>query len=192
MTKAQIQEIIDIKDALIQSMLDVAAAQSWNDIEISDIIDHAQCDNDMARVLFSDKQAVLSAYGAQIDQRLADDLKGSFGETDDDKDRLFDVMMERFEILNENRAGVVSILNAVTMDPKQGIKNLPQLCQSVTNMVDIAGVGYEGWKNYIKIPVLTGVYLKSLRTWVNDNSDDMAATMASLDKGLGYLSRIKS
>jgi hypothetical protein len=38
---------------------------------------------------------------------------------------------------------------------------------------------------------LTLAYFKTLRDWANDESVDMAHTMASLDKSLGFLERFE-
>jgi len=103
---------------------------------------------------------------------------------------LFDVMMGRFDIFNENRVAVISIANAVTLDPKQIFHHFPNMCHSIARMVEVAEVEESQLIEHVKNIVLTGVYFNSFRVWINDNSGDMAATMATLDKGLSILEKI--
>ncbi len=51
-------------------------------------------------------------------------------------------------------------------------------------MLEAAGIDTGGYKGAIKIAGLTALYLKTLKTWREDDSEDMAKTMAELDKNL--------
>jgi len=190
MGTASAQDIIGMKNKLIQSSLDLAGETSWADVSMQDIAQYAGVDIEDALALCPDKQTLFMAYGRQVDLKVDDAFDGEAWDGMSDKDRLFDVLMERFDILNENRAGVISIINAITLDPKQMICLSPMVCQSMEHMMRVAGVNHDGWKGAIKLTALSGVYLKSLRDWVKDDTTDMSMTMASVDKGLGYLGRI--
>ena len=131
----------------------------------------------------------MCAYGAQINQRLASQFKGHSLEGDTPKDRLFDILMERFDILNEDRQAIISILNAVTLDPHQMVISMPWLCKAMGIVLELADIPSHGWQGGLRITGLTIVYIKTLRVWIGDDSSDMAMTMAALDKNLGYAER---
>ena len=190
MGTATAQDIIAMKNKLIQACLDLASMQSWSDVSMDDIANRADVDFDNAMALCPDKDSLFMAYGRQVDLKVAEAFDGEAWDGMSDKDRLFDVLMERFDVLNENRAGVISIINAITLDPKQMICLSPMVCQSMEQMMRVACVDHDGWKGAIKLTALSGVYLKSLRDWVKDDTADMSMTMASVDKGLGYLNKI--
>jgi len=190
MAKAGTQDILGMKKRLIQSSLDLAAKTSWVDVSIDDIAAHADVKITDAVVLCPDKQSILMAYGYYVDSQLADNFSNEIWDGMSDKDRLFDVLMDRFDILNENRAGVVSIINAVTLDPRQAICHAPMICQSMENVSKIANVSMDGLMGSVKLTALSALYLKILRDWVRDDSVDMPITMANLDKALGYLDKI--
>jgi hypothetical protein len=92
--------------------------------------------------------------------------------------------MERFDALNEQRAGIVAILDSFRHDPKQAVITLPHLGRSMSWMLDAAGIDTGGVKGLMKIAGLTAVYLDTLRAWKDDDSEDMAKTMAALDRNL--------
>lgn len=191
MAMAGAQDIIAIKNKLIQTMLDIAADMPWNDITLYDIVAKAGIELDEIKVLFPCKSDIINAYARQVDHRLIDEMDGAFGEGESARDKLFDIIMERFDILNEHRDAIISVINGVTLDPKQGMESLSPLCSSIITIMNIANIEVDGWRGAIKISALSALYLKSLRDWVGDTSPDMAATMAGLDKSLGYFEKIK-
>lgn len=189
MDKASLQDITDFKHKVIDAALDLAASKNWADVSMYAIAQKAEVELDGLTALFDDKDAILAAYAAMIDKRVAEAFTDISAE-DNERDRLFDVLMERFDILNENRAAILSIINAMTLDPKQIVTSLPYLCKSMRAMADTANIKSCGIKGAIKIAAITGIYIKTLKHWIKDDSPDMAATMASLDKGLGYFEKI--
>jgi hypothetical protein len=192
MGTATAQDILTMKNKLIQISLDMAANNPWADISLYDIAKKADIPHGDAMALCPDTSTIFMAYGRQVDLKVAEAFDGESWQGMNEKDRLFDVLMERFDILNENRAGVISILNAITQDPKQMVCLSPMVCQSIEHMMRVAQVSSDGWKGTLKLTSLSGLYLKTLRDWVRDDAADMPATMASLDKGLGYFEKLNS
>jgi AcrR family transcriptional regulator len=189
MAMASAQDILDLKNKVIQTSLDMAAERRWNEIAFDDIAGQSGYSIEDVSVLFADKTDILSAYARQIDMRLKDMFEnGAGGESP--RDAIFDIMMERFDILNENRKAVISILDSLTLKPQEALESLPFLCRSMSTMMDLAKIDVSGWKKPALSIVLTGIYFKILRCWVNDDTVDMAATMASLDKGLNYFDKL--
>ena len=100
------------------------------------------------------------------------------------REKLFDILMERFDIVNENRDSVLSILNSFKSDPKQLIISLPHLGKSMTRALNIAEVDTSGLCGITQVTGLIGVYLYALKAWKEDESADLSKTMAALDKAL--------
>ena len=184
MAKASTQDAAGIKRTVIQSSLDLAADMPWADVTMQDIASHAKLDMAQMISIFDDKMDILAAFGKHVDARVADAMNGQTMVDDAPKDRLFDVLMERFDVLNENRVAIISILNATTMDPKQMVVALPWVCKSMTWMMELAAVPTNGWTGALRVFGLSVVYLKTIRTWIGDESEDMAVTMSELDTNL--------
>ncbi|HEY8190166.1 MAG TPA: TetR family transcriptional regulator, partial [Micavibrio sp.] len=174
---------ISLKDRAVQAALDLAAEKGWAHAAMQDIADASQCSLAELHDVFDARFDILAAYGRLIDRRVLE----SAGAPDRDapeRDRLFDVMMERFDILNENREAVTSILESFRRDPKQAVISLPHLGQSMAWMLEAAGIEVNGPRGALTVAGLTGVYLYALRAWLEDDSRDMGKTMAALDKAL--------
>ncbi len=171
-----------MKDKMVQAMLDLAAEGAWRSVELQDIADKAEISIEDAYEYFDDRADVLAAYGRMVDKQL---LANYEAEADAScREKLFDLLMERFDVLNDNRAAVIAILDGFKGDPKEAICSFPHLGRSMSRILTAADIQTEGIKGAIKVTGLISIYLYVVRTWKEDESEDMAKTMAELDKAL--------
>lgn len=161
------------KEDALKAALAFTAKKGWQALNIKDF------------PAFDDKADILSALGEMIDCRVLDNTNTA----DEDiphRDRLFDIMMERFDVLNEHRQAIISILQDMRCAPKDSLTTLPHIFRSMGKMLDAAKIDTSGLHGCAKIIGLTTLYIKTLWVWMDDESKDMAKTMAELDKNLGY------
>lgn len=171
------------RDAAVLAALALAAEKGWGAVTMGDIARRAGMEAADLHDIFEDRFDVLAAYGRMLDRRVLAAV-GAPDQSVSERDRLFEILMERFDALNEHRAGALAILDSFMPDPKQAIVSLPHLCRSMAWMLDAAGIPTGGIKGVVKIMGLTALYLDTLRAWRDDDSEDMARTMAALDKNL--------
>lgn len=174
----------DIKTAVILSALKQAEQLGWAHVTLKDIAEGANLSLADLHDHFEDKFDILAGIERMIDKKVLAGLS-AFSPEDSERDRLFDILMDRFEALNGHRAAMTSILRSMTFDPKQAVIALPHLCRSMCWMLESAGISTCGIKGAVKVAGLTALYAKTLRVWVKDESPDMAKVMAALDKDLG-------
>ena len=187
-TKSQ-KKAPDIREKAVHSALILAARDGWNNVGLKDVARHAKISLLALREQFEDRNEILAAYGRMVDRKTLDNI-GEMDEASSHRDRLFDILMERFEILNEDREALVSILESFRYDPKQAVISLPYLSRSMSWMLEAAGIDTMGMRGAAHIMALTTVYLVTLKTWVEDDSPDMARTMATLDRNLGRAEQV--
>ncbi len=173
---------ISPKDKMVAAMLKLATERSWDFVAFEDIADQAGVELNEAREYFDDRADILAAYGRKLDRQMME----NFHATEDMscRDKIFDLLMERFDIVNENRAAILSILSGFRGDPKEAVLSFPHLGRSMARTLDAAGIDTSGIFGAVKVAGLTGIYLYALKTWKEDDSPDMARTMATLDKAL--------
>ncbi len=171
------------KEAAVNAALHLAALQGWESVTLYDIAQESGIDLAVLHGYFEDKSDVLNALGRMIDRATLERLSPLDPENST-RDALFDIFMDRFEVLNENRDGITAILKSFKCDPKQAIISMPHLCRSISWMLEAVQVNTNGPRGAIKIAAMSGLYIKILRVWLNDESTDMAPTMAALDKAL--------
>ena len=100
------------------------------------------------------------------------------------RDRLFDVMMRRFDLLQPHKEALAVITQDLLADPLTAACYLPGLKDSMAAMLEAASLSAEGIPGAIRVKGLAGIYLATLRTWFRDDSADLSRTMARLDDHL--------
>lgn len=177
------------RDRGVDAALSLAAVMPWDSLTLSDIAREAGLSMSELREAFEDKADILAAYGRRVDKAVLE----SVPEADLDlpeKDRLFEILMARFDVLQNDREAVVSILQSFLRDPKEAVISLPHVGRSMVWMMEGAGLSTDGIGGAARILGVCAAYLHVLRVWVQDESPDLTATMAALDKSLSCAERV--
>lgn len=172
----------DFRQTVLEAALTLAEELGWMHVTMSDIAQESGYTLGELHDAFADKGEIAGLFERRVTRQVLDRAAPDSGA--DPRDTLFDLLMERFEILNDRRAAVHSILAAYKGDPRETLLALPFLGRSMAWMLEAAGLETQGWRGAARIAGLTGVYLNALRAWMADESPDLAKTMAALDQGL--------
>jgi ubiquinone biosynthesis protein COQ9 len=173
------------RENIVYAALKLAPEKGWANVTLRDIAAEAGMSLADLRELCEDKSDIFGMLARIVDGRVIESV-GDIDESMGIRDRIFDVMMERFEILNDYREGVTAILNSFFPDPKQALITFPMTCRSMVWMLEAAKVDTGGLSGALKVAGLTGVYIKVLKDWKDDFSPDLSKTMAALDRALGH------
>jgi AcrR family transcriptional regulator len=180
-SKRQKTTSIDPRARVVDAALAMAARRDWANVSMADIARTAKMSMAEVSQLFERREDILVAYGRRVDR----DVLERFSSSGSERDQIFDIMMERFERLNQDRAGLTSILAGACRDPKQMVISFPSIASSMTWMLEACGIETTGLKGALRVAGLSGVYIWVLRTWREDESADLSKTMAALDRVLG-------
>jgi ubiquinone biosynthesis protein COQ9 len=178
----------DPKAALREALLRMVAAGGWRDLSYADIAKDAGLSLAAAYEAYPSKAAILTGIGRDIDARL-------FASLEDDpldgspKDRLFDLLIRRFDILNEHREAYAALAWELPRTPVEAGCLALQLRRSLANMLEAAGLSASGLRGAFRIEGLGALYACALRVWLKDETADLSKTMAELDKRLGQVER---
>lgn len=172
----------ELADHLVKCALELAGTQGWRSVTLRDVAEKGEVSLDAVYRRFPDRMALLKGLGRMVDAAV---LAGGQADMDEPpRDRLFDVLMQRFDVLSAYRDGVRSVLEDLRMDPVSALAELPELALSMRWMLEAAGIPSSGVFGAVKVRALAVLYLLVLRVWVNDDSPDMALTMKELDSRL--------
>jgi len=174
---------VDKRKAIIDALMGLAATRPWNEIEINDIAQAAGVSLAQFRDLFPSKGAVLGGLSRQIDRKVleetTDDLAGEPA-----RERIFDVIMRRFDALEPYKEALRRISRDMQYDPVS-LAALHQVAvNSMRFMLAAAGIRTEGSLGTLKLQGAVLVYSNTMRTWLDDDDPALAKTMARLDREL--------
>jgi len=176
----------DFDKALIGSAFTLAGALGWSSVSVAEAARAAGLKLDQARERFPTRLTVLMKFGQMADQHALTDMV----ETGPVRERIFDTIMRRFDVLQQHRAGVLALLRALPADPGTTLLLAGATGQSMGWMLEAAGVPSTGWRGAIATQALAGVWLYVLRAWTRDDSPDLSGTMAALDRALSHVEQV--
>jgi ubiquinone biosynthesis protein COQ9 len=171
----------DFDQNLIAAAFKLAAEAGWASLTIADAARAAGLPLAEARTRFPGKPALLRRFGAMLDQAA---LAAEAGEGPV-RDRLFDLLMSRFDAMKPHREGVRALLRYLPTDPATALLLACATRRSMRWMLQAAGQPTHGLRGALRIKGLLAVWLWALRAFERDESEDLAATMAALDTALG-------
>ena len=170
----------DFDDGLITGAFTLAARDGWALVSVAGAAREAGLALDEARVRFPGRGAILLKLGQMADSHaLADAMDGG-----DTRERLFDLIMRRFDVLQQHRDGVLALLRALPGHPAEGLLLAAATRASMGWMLEAAGVPASGIGGLLRVHGLGAVWLYAVRAWQKDESPDLSGTMAALDRGL--------
>jgi len=169
----------DPKARLIAAALDLAAKKGWRATGMGEIARKASVPLGEAYAIFPTRAAVIAGFVRQVNEAV---LGGNEAEGAP-REKLFELIMRRFDALRPHRAALRSILRDSVGDPA-ALCGLPRFLNAMAWMLEAAGISVAGWRGPGLVLALAGCYAAAFRIFLGDDSDDLAKTMAELDKRL--------
>ncbi len=174
--------------SVIRTALSLAAERGWRDLTLAEISAESGVALPELHRHFPSKSAILDGFGRLVDESMLAD--GPADSADTPRDRLFDLLMRRFDALQAHRDGLTAVSREFRKDPIGSLMHLPQLERSMRWTLDAAGLDAGGVMGLARVRVLGLLYLSVVRAWLGDDTPDMARTMKALDGRLGQLEKL--
>jgi AcrR family transcriptional regulator len=181
--KPQEESAIDPRQAAIEALLALCAESRWQDIGLSDIADKAGLKLSQLRGLYPSKGAILAAFSRQVDQAVLDGIDETMAQ-EPARERLFDVLMRRIDVLNPHKAAVEKISQAFALDPLALSAWNRVVTNSMQWMLVAADIGAEGPLGAVRAQGLALAWSRIIKAWLKDEDEGLAATMKEVDRQL--------
>ena len=170
------------KGRIIDAALRLAAAKPWRDVTFGEIAQAAGIGlADLAKEFYG-KLGIVSGFQKLVDEEVLRRARVVFGADENPRDRVFDVVMTRFDVLQPYRPALRSIIADGGLPPLPG--TLGKMLRSQHWMLVAAGIGADGPAGRVREAGLLSVYARVFREWLGDDDPGHAKTMALLDRRL--------
>ena len=166
---------------VLSKFMKMIAEQTWHHVDLQELADQCGIKYSALRGSYSGKKDLLKDFMMMIDQEVLDSI--TTGENIDStaKDRLFDILMARFDALSPYRDGIQQLICAVKCDPCMAMTLNKLSVKSMRWMLDGAKIETRGITGNAKIQGLVLVYSRVICTWLKDEEKGLSKTMAALD-----------
>jgi AcrR family transcriptional regulator len=175
-------------DRLINAALRLVATHGWRRLSMAAIAAEAGLPILTVYRRFPSKPAILCAFSRRIDETvLAAPLDADPDERP--RDRVFDLLMRRFDALRPHRDALEVLGREVLADPVAALALGAALLRSMAWMLEAAGIAINGLRGAVTVKLTAGAFASTLRVWLHDDTPDLAPTMAALDRRLRGIER---
>ena len=185
------EESSNIRSKIIKAALKCASEVRWKKVSLLMIAE--EVDLPLAEIYkhFPSKLAVVGAL-LERSTDLIFSRDEPYSSNEPVHDRLLDNILKRFEILEEDKQAIVSIVKDTKFDPLANLFLAPKLFNSMAQTLEKSGINSSGLVGMMRIKGVTVIYLMAFNIWLHDNSPDLEKTMAFLDRRLKQAVQIAS
>lgn len=175
-------------DALADAALAVMNIHGWRGLSLGAVAERLGVP--VARVLAvaPTRAGLLRLVFRSVDRRMLAGVTQA-DEMEPHRDRLFDLVMRRLDVLTPTRRAVEALTRDALLDPAVGLTILAELRRSNALTLEAAGISTRGPWGEARVQAFGVVYAAVLRTWRDDETPDLAHTMKTLDKMLDRAER---
>jgi AcrR family transcriptional regulator len=179
----------DVRDKAIDAALALAAEGPWSEVTLADIAARAGLPLADVAEEFATKLSVVRGFMRRVDRDVLEHLDPELAQ-EPARERLFDVLIGRFEALNPHKAAVRGLWQALARDPDALAVLNRAAIRSQLAMMAGAGVNADGLSGMVRAQGLATIFYRTMGVWLDDEDPGMARTMAALDRRLRDAERL--
>ena len=170
------------RERIIGAALRLAESRGWRDLSLGEIAAEAGVPLAELGKEFKSKSQILAAFSRAIDQAIIEKFPSPG--PDVARDRLFDVLLTRFEVMQPYKAAIRRIRDDIGSSPGASLAQLRPALRSQYWMLAAAGISGEGGTGFLRVRGLLSIYARVFSIWLEDEDPGLARTMAALDRQL--------
>lgn len=175
-------------DRIIDAALSLVATRGWRGLSLAAIAAAAELPILRVYRVYRSKQAILRGFHRRVDEVALAELPAA--EADErPRDRLFDLLMRRFDALQPHKPALDVLRRELPGDPISALCAGASLLHSMRWMLEAADIPTSGWRGAVTVRLASAAYLSAMRVWQRDDSPDLARTMGALDARLRRIER---
>jgi AcrR family transcriptional regulator len=171
------------RDRIVAAFMALLAEKSFERIDLSEIAARAGVSLGAMRAEFPSTLAIYAAHVKALDRAVLDGGEGDMAE-EPPRERLFDVLMRRIETMAPYREATRSLLKSVARNPGLAFALNGLAVRSQSWMLTAADIDAAGPRGMVRAQGLAMLFASVLRTWVDDEDEGLARTLAALDRAL--------
>jgi AcrR family transcriptional regulator len=171
------------RDPIVAAFMAIMAEKRFEDIGFAEIARRAGVSLSELRGRHASKIEMLAAYMREVDRAVLDGIDEGLAD-EPPRERLFDVLMRRLDILATDKAAVKSLRQSATFNPGLTLAINGLAVRSMQWMLTAADVSATGPKGMMRAQGLAWLLASVLSTWADDDDPGQAKTLAALDRAL--------
>jgi AcrR family transcriptional regulator len=171
-------------DPVVAAFMELLAEKPIEQIGFAEIAQRADVSLAELRARHGSTLSILAVQMKEVDREVLAGIDPDLAD-EPPRERLFDVLMRRIEILAEHKEAVRSLARSAVRNPGLALALNGLAVRSQQWMLTAADIAAAGPRGMIRAQGLAVLFASVLRTFVTDDDDEgHAKTMAALDRAL--------
>lgn len=171
------------REQILRSFLVLLAERPFEQISLGDVASEAGVSLAELRAAYGSTFDMVSAFVRDTDRKVlavpTDDMAD-----EPPRDRLFDVLMRRFDVIGPHKGALRSLAESARRNPFFALALNRLAVRSQQWMLAAAKIDTAGLKGAVRAQGLALIYARVLQTYLRDEDPALARTMAALDREL--------
>jgi AcrR family transcriptional regulator len=170
-------------DPIVNAFMALLAEKRFEEIGFAETARRSGVSLSELRAKHASKIEILAAQMRAVDCAVLDGIDpGMAGEPA--RERLFDVLMRRLDLLASHKAALRSLQRSMLLNPGLTLTLNGLAVRSMQWMLTAADISASGPKGMMRAQGLALLFASVLRTWVDDDDPGQARTLAALDRAM--------
>jgi hypothetical protein len=170
-----------VRRDLARAVLSIAAETPWREVTLAQLAEAAG--RPLSDLYGASLGEAMDCVEEAFDRAIADNLE-PLDAAQSVRDRLFDLIMRRFEAMEPHRAAVLAMEAGVDRDPILLAAAHQRNVRCARWVLALAGLEADGMTGQARAQGLGVIIGQARAAWRDDAAGDFTKTMASLDKNL--------
>ena len=167
---------------IAEQTLKILENTSWSNLNIDQIAKSKK------KLYIKNKNELLTNINRYFDYLLRKNTKEI--ENSSSKDMVFEIIMQRLDILNLHRKAIKRTIDHLSSNPHLFLKLLPSFIESIILIASLANIKINGVSGAARIKSILILYFLIIYTWNKDQTSSLEKTMTTMDNYLTNLNKI--
>ena len=167
--------------AALKAFLGLLAATPYHALSLQQVAEASGVPAGRLIAGFGSKAGLVEAYFADIDAVLLAEPVEADGSV---RDRLFDVIMRRFDAMQGERAALANLRKAMRKDRCLALRLAPVRLRSARIVLALAGIDPDSRRGHVSLAGLAVILSRTIDVFLADETADLSPTMKALDAHL--------
>ncbi|KAF2992167.1 TetR/AcrR family transcriptional regulator [Methylocystis sp. MJC1] len=182
---------MSVRNRVIDAALKLAARRDFGDVSLTDIAHEASISLADLRDLFPSKGAIIGGFNRRIDRDVLEAISAQDSH-DPARDRLYEVLRKRLEVLEPHRDALASIFRWSTRDPLTSAALNRETLNSMRFMLEAADIDCDGPVGSLKLQGLAMAWGRVLDAWFQDGFSFALETLdREIARGERYVEHVE-
>lgn len=171
-------------DRALDAFLRLVAEKGFAAVALRDIAQEAGLGFAELYRLYANKASLIAAFLRRVDSEVLAGTPTTVDAEETARDRLFEVMMRRYDSLKPHREAWRALRQTARRDPLLALAMAPALRRSMAAMLEAASIPSDGLAGAMRQNGLLAIHHAVSGVFDADETADLSKTMAALDSRL--------